>query len=178
MPSERTGYFIPTTFSWEIEAVRNTPTDPQLKELIVKLYQHLNIMALAINAKDTGYYPLSEFVNGQQFFPNPALSASTPQSPTPRQVFRTVVNLGALPNAATKSVAHNIIIQAGYTLTRLYAAASKADASSMIPIPYSSTVSAANNIELNIDTTNVNITTGIDQTAYTTCYVIIEMLKQ
>jgi len=177
MASPRTGYFIPTTFAWEIDATRDLQIDPQLKELIVKLYQHINIISLAVNAKDTGYYPIEEFVNGQQFFPNPALNSSTSQTPTPRQVFRKVINFGALPNTTTKSVAHDIDIKSNFTITRLYAAATN-PSTSFIPIPFASPTALADNIQLDMDATNVNITTGKDQTAYTTCYVVIELIKQ
>lgn len=177
MAAPRTGYFVPTTFSWEIEAAQDLNIDPQLKELIVKLYQHINILSLALNAKDTGYYATEEFVNGQQFFPNPTLSSSTSRSPVQRQVFRKVIDFGALPNTATKSVAHGITMGAGFTLTRLYGAATN-PSTSYIPLPFASPTALADNIQLDMDATNINITTGKNQTAYTTCYVVIELIKQ
>lgn len=177
MAAPRTGYFVPTTFSWEIEAARDLQADPQLKELIVRLYQHINILSLALNAKDTGYYTTEEFVNGQQYFPNPALDSTTSQAPVPRQVFRKVIDFGALPNTATKSVAHDITIGADFTLTRLYGAATD-PSTSFIPLPFASPTALADNIQLDMDATNINITTGSNRTGYTTCYVVIELIKQ
>ena len=108
---------------------------------------------------------------------NPALNSTTAQSPSMRQVYRLVVNFGALPNATTKSVAHGLTITSGYSLTRLYAASTKNDQSSFLPIPYASPT-LNQNILLNMDATNVNITTAIDYSAYTITYVIIEIIKQ
>lgn len=86
-----------------------------------------------------------------------------------------VVDFGALPNTGTKSVPHNITVTGSTIWTRYYATATY-PGSSGIPIPYASPT-LANNIEINVDATNVNITTGSDRTAYTTTYVILEYLQ-
>jgi hypothetical protein len=171
------GSFVPTSFSWEIAQLQETDLDPKLKSLMIRLYQNLNVMSLVLNQKDTGYYVQQEFVNGQQFFPDPNLNLSSSATPIFRQVYRTVINFGALPNTATKSIPHTIDINSNFSLTRLYAAATDPSALKFIPIPYASPT-AADNIEINMDTTNINIITGKDQTAYTTCYVVIEYIKQ
>lgn len=172
------GLFVPTTNVWDVGNLYQIEVDsPQFKELLVRLYQNINTIATVLNLKDSGYYTTREFVNGQSFFPNPALNSSTDTVATYRQVFRTVVNFGALPNATTKSVAHNIVITAGYTFTRIYASASDTTGLTYIPIPY---VDAAgvDGIELNVDATDVNITTTSDRTNYTVCYVVVEYIKQ
>lgn len=171
------GSFIPTTFVWELEQIRSSNIDPNLKDILIRLYQNLNQIVLPINTKDSAIYDLSEFVNGQIFFSNPALTSLTSQSPTPRQVFRKVFNFGALPNAATKSVAHGITIDANLSITRFYGAATD-PSTSYIPIPFASTVAVANNIELTMDATNINVITAANYSAYTTCYIVVEYLKQ
>jgi hypothetical protein len=45
-----------------------------------------------------------------------------------------------------------------------------------IPLPYASPT-LVNNIQLSVDATNVTITTGIDYSAYTVTYVILEYIK-
>jgi len=178
MPRETVGSFIPTTQVWDVSEIYATEvTSPAFKELLVRLYQNLNNQAVALNIKDTGYYDTSEFVNGQSFFPNPAYNSTTAVKPAMRQVFRKVVNFGALPNTALKSVAHGLTVTTGFTVTRVYGAATDPAATIFLPIPYSSPV-LANNIELNVGATNVNITTGSDRTAYTVTYVVFEYLKQ
>lgn len=162
------GFFLPTTYLFGNESQ---------KELTRNLYRNVNSIILAVNAKDTGIYELTEFINGQVFFSNPALTSLTPQTPTQRQVFRKVINFGALPNTGTTSVAHGIAPDSTFTFTRIYGTASDTTGLTYIPLPYASST-AANNIEIHIDVTNVNIITGIDRTAFDTTYVILEYLKQ
>jgi hypothetical protein len=175
--ANQTGMFIPTTNIWDtssLEAVKFP--NPEMKELFVRLYQNLNLTSSTLNLRDAGYYPITEFVNGQLYFPNPAYNSSTATTPTYRQVYRKVINFGALPNTGTKSVAHGITITSSVTFTRIYATATQ-PSTSFIPIPYASPT-LANNIELNVDATNVNITTGSNRSAYTVTYVVLEWIKQ
>jgi hypothetical protein len=170
------GAFIPTTNIWDTTELDDIDvTKPEFKELLVRLYQNLNNMAQAVNIKDSGFYYQQEFVNGQKYFANPSLSSSSSLTPEPRQVIRQVINFGALPNATTKSVAHDITFTANSTTTRIYGSSSKQSSKNYVPIPYAS--ASGNDIELNIDGTNVNITTNSDWSAYTITYVIIEYLK-
>lgn len=168
---------LPTTDVWDVAQLYDVDVNSdEFKELLVRLYQNVNNIALAVNLKDTGYYTLQEFLNSQAYFANPALSSSTPQAPVLRQVFRKVINFGALPNAGAKSVAHNIPITSGYSFTRIYGTASDQSAPrSFIPLPYAS--AAGDNIELQVDDTDVIITTTIDRTNYTICYVVLEYVK-
>ena len=179
MPSSgSTGNFIPTTQVWDVSEIYATEvTSPAFKELLVRLYQNLNRQAVAVNSKDTGIYDTLECANGQAFFPNPLFDSTTQTYPAVRQVYRKVVNFGALPNTALKTVSHGLTVTTGFTVTRVYGAATDPVNKLFLPIPYSSPV-LANNIELNIDATNVNITTGSNRAAYTVTYVIFEYLKQ
>ena len=172
------GSFIPTSYIWDVSQLYSVDVNsPEFKELLVRLYQNVNNIAIVLNTKDSGLYERSEFVNGQLYFSDPTLSSQTNVTPVQRQVYRLVVNFGPLPNAATKSVAHGIPITNGYSFTRIYATATDPVAHSYLPIPYASCTDVAHNIELNVDATNVNITTGIDRTAYTIVYAVVEYLK-
>lgn len=175
------GSFVPTTNIWDTQQLYDVDINSaEFKELLVRLYQNINNIALVLNTKDTGYYSTVEFVNGQLFFPNPAGNTSTMQGNAYRQVFRTTINFGALPNAGTKSVAHNINISTftptTYSFTRIYGAASKPDQTEFIPLPYSS-ATLANNIELYVTNTNVVITTAVNYSAYTTTYLVLEYIQ-
>jgi len=166
------GLFVPTTQVWDISTI---PAGEELKgdelrELIIRLYQNLNTMSLAINRKESASYGLANFITSAQYYPNPATA-----SQEFRGVVRTVVDFGALPNTATKAVAHNIPFNAGFTLTRLYGAATDTTGLNYIPLPYASTV-LANSIELRVDSTNVYITTGSNRTNFTLCSIVIEYL--
>lgn len=171
------GAYNPTTNIWDVSQIYSVEVNsPEFKELLVRLYQNLNLLATLVNLKDTGYYDLQEFINGQQYFPNPALSSSTGTMPTYRPVYRKVINFGTLPNTGTKSVAHGITCTTATSFTRIYATATDPVGFNYIPIPYASPT-LINNIELNVDATNVNITTGSNRTAFTITYCILEYLQ-
>ena len=172
------GSFIPTTQVWDVNEIYSTEvTSPAFKELLVRLYQNINAQSLSLNSKDAGYYHTNEFVNGQLFFPNPALTSASTTTPTMRQVIRKVINFGALPNAGTTDVAHGLTLTDSYTFTRIYGAASDTTGHNYIPLPYSSPV-LVDNIELLVDGTNVTIITGSDRSNFDVTYVVLEYLNQ
>jgi hypothetical protein len=142
------------------------PEPEQLRTVLTDNYKKIaNIM----NTKEGALYLTQELATYIQYF--------TPDEPFKnRNGYRKVVNFGALPNTAAKTVAHGITFDADSTLTRLYASATDPVNLLYIPIPYASSV-LASNIEISLDATNVIITTGSNRSAYTTCYVVIEWLK-
>lgn len=175
-PQLNPGAFVPTTNIWDPSELYTLDIQPEFRELLVRLYQNLNNMSLLLNLKDTGYYTLEEFLNSQAFFPNPALSSTTPQTPVFRQGFRKLIQMGTLPNNGTISIAHGIAIQNTYSFTRIYGAASDQTGLNFIPLPYASPT-LANNIEVRVDGTNVVLTTGSNRTNFTISYVIVEYIK-
>lgn len=171
------GAFGPTTNVWDVSQVYSTDVQsPEFKELIVRLYQNLNLMWLLLNIKDSGYYNTQEFVNGQLLFPNPALSSSSNTTPTFRQIFRQVIDFGAL-GIASKSLPHNITVTSATTFTRIYGAASNTTLQTYLPIPYADTTAIANNIQLDVTATMVTITNGIDRSAFNQTYVVLEYVQ-
>ena len=173
------GSFIETTSIWDdIQQIQSIDVNsPEFKDLLVRLYQNVNTIAVVLNTKDSGYYDNSdEFVNGQVFFPDPTLTSATQITPTFRQVFRKIVNFGALPNAGLKSVAHGIDPNTSFTFTRIYGAASDTTGLTYIPLPFASPV-LNESIKLDVDAVNVNVTTGINRTNYNICYIVIEYMK-
>jgi hypothetical protein len=180
------GAFVATSYIWDVARLHEIEVNsPEFKELLVRLYQNLANIANVLNIKDSGYYNVLEFVNGQLFFPNPNFDSQTSQTATYRQVIRKVINFGPLPNTGTKSVAHGITciafsagppIVPGTTFTRIYATATDNTGLNYIPIPYASPI-LANNIELSVDSTNVTITTGSNRSNFNICLVILEFLQ-
>lgn len=165
------GLFVPTSFVWDIGRLQEVDVNsPEFKDLLVRLYQNIARIATALNLKDSAYYYTGEFVNGQLYFPNPALSSLNPQTARYRQVTRFVMNFGALPNAGIKSVAHGLTIDTAWTFTRIYATASDTTGLTYIPIP-------SFQANLSVDAVNVNITTTANLTNYNVCYVVLEYLK-
>jgi hypothetical protein len=173
------GVFLPLTAVFDPSIIQNLdPNSADFKEFLVLQAHSFNNISQILNMKDTGLYLPVELVNGQKWFSDPTLSAITAgKLPSLRQAYRRVVNFGTLPNAATTTVAHNIVgISSSTTFTRIYGAASDTVAQTYLPLPYVSTV-LANMIEVSVDATNVSITTSIDYSAYTFCYIILEYLK-
>lgn len=168
------GSFVPTTFLLDVSIINKIDIDsPEFKELLVRLYRNLNRMCLSLNVKTSGYYALNQFVTGDLYFP--ATAGTSLVNADYRPVTRKVINFGTLPNAGTKSVAHGITINAGVSFVRIYGSSTDPVGFNYIPLPYASPTDA-NNIELNVDATNVNVITGSDRTAYTLTYIVLEFL--
>jgi len=169
------GAFLPTTNIWDSNEVENIDVNSEdFKELLVKLYRNINNIALSVNIRDAGFYEQTEFINGQLFFSNPSLSSTSSKTPEQRQVFRKVINFGALPNTATKNIAHEITITNAFTFTRIYGSSSDTTGNQFIPIPYAS---SANSIELSVNATNISITTTSNRSSFNTTYIILEYIK-
>ena len=177
--SSQYGSFVPTNYIWEIQQLQQVDvTSPEFKELLVRLYQNIGLMALVLNTKDTALYPTMETVNGQQYFPNPANTSATAANPSLRQILRKVINYTtALPNTATVNIPHGITCTATTTFTRIYGVANDVTgATSYLPLPFASPT-LANNISLAVDATNVIIITGSNRTAYTITYIVLEYMQ-
>jgi hypothetical protein len=88
-----------------------------------------------------------------------------------------VVDFGSLPNATSKDVPHDIEFTSDAQLTRVYGAATDPETLNFIPLPFSSPT-LSNNVSVEIDGTNVTITTGSDRTNFIITSVIIEYTKE
>lgn len=177
-PQERinVGAFLPTTSVWDTSEIQTVDINSQeFRDLLVRLYQNINNIALSVNIRDAGYYDQTEFINGQLFFPDPSLSSTTAQTPTYRQVFRKVVDFGALTNSSTKNVAHDLDMSvATYIFTRIYGCASDTVGKNFIPLPFGGGAP----ISVSVNATNVSVTTTSNRTNFTTTYIVLEYIKQ
>lgn len=169
-----TGLFIPTTSVFEIQELQTLDvTSEDFRNILVRLYQTVNAIALSLNVKDSGYYLNEEFVTGSLYF-----NATSSDPLLLRPVFRKVIDFGALPNAATKTVAHNLVPDTTWSFTRIYGCATDPIALSYLPLPYSASTAVADNLEVYVDNTNVNVATGANYSAYTRTYIVLEYIKQ
>lgn len=182
MAFQNKGNFIPTTQSWDVTELYQTDiNNPKFKELLVRMYQNLNLMAESVNNKSSGIYNTNEVASGETFSPSPSSSSISDTRALPRPIFRKVINFGALPAASgsPKSVAHGIAFNANTSLVRLYGSATNPSAISMIPIPYTSGAVPTRAVGIILDATNVTITIspGSNYSAYTKTYIVIEFMK-
>lgn len=125
------------------------------------LYQKI---AVSLNAKEGGLYVLQEKTTGQQYFNKNNIQKN-------KNVYRMTVDFGALPNAASKSVAHGISgWNLNFRLTRAYGASTDPEALEALPIPN-------DGILLEINSNDVIVTTSSDLTAFTETTIVIEYTK-
>lgn len=170
--------FIPTTDVFDVTNIEQLDVNStQFKELIVRLQQRTNQIAIALNQKDTGIYNTVPFVTGQTFYPNPNLSSLSSLSPIWRQVYRVDIIFGALPNTGIKAVPHNIPVDATYTFVHIYGTSNNyIDVNlGFIPLPFSSPTLNLN-IELSVDNTNVYVTTAVDYSNFTITDIVLEYI--
>jgi hypothetical protein len=166
---QNTGMYIPTTSVYDVSRLYEVDVQsPEFKELLVRLYQSVNNIALSLNNKDSALYQTQEFDNGQLFF-NPN-STNILDS---RNCFRMTINVGALPAGVT-TVAHNIAPTNTYTFTRLYGVATDSIGLNYYPLPFAGAV--GNNIELRANNVNIIITNNSGAT-FDRCIVVAEYLK-
>lgn len=174
-PIDAIGSFVPSTYILDVARLYQTDVQSdEFKELLVRLYQDINNIILVLNAKDSAYYLTQQFVtSGLMFNVNNDINNLRP-------IYRIVVNCGALPNTTIKSVPHGISptdFTSAWTFLKIYGAASNTSSFNYIPLPYVSSTSLADNIEIDVDNTNVYITTGANYSAYTQSYIILEFIK-
>lgn len=172
------GSFVPTSNVWDISRIQQIDVNSsEFKELLIRLYQNINLISINLNLKDIGYYNTMEFNCGQQYFPNPTLNTQTTNRSVYRSVLRMTINFGALPNAGSKSVAHGIPVNSAYTFTRIYGAASDTTGMHYVPIPYTSNSGATNMIQIDVDSTDVTINTGtVNRSNFNVCYIVLEYI--
>jgi len=145
-------------------------------ETMVNLDLTYKKIANVVNTKVGGLYQPLELATFEQY---PLRSTTAPYPYLPNEfvnVYRKTIDFGALPNAGLKSVAHGIAFTTAYKGTRIYGCATDPVNRLYIPLPFSSPT-LNKNIQLDIDATNINITTAIDYSAFTLCNVVIEFSK-
>lgn len=164
------GLYVPTTNIWDVPNLSD-------RELLVRLYQNVNLISTVLNLKESGYYDTQEFITGQSYFPNPALNSSSGTVATYRPVYRLTVNTGALPNATTKQIPHGLTINSGFTWVNIYGSATDPATPLGIPLPYSSVTDSAHNVEVYVDGTYINIITGTNRSNFTRSQIVLEYMK-
>jgi hypothetical protein len=163
------GLYVPTTNVWDQAQLQQVNVNSEeFKLLLVRLYQNINDIAVALNYKDSAIYDTQEFVNGQQFFSN------TANQPTKlRPDFRLVINTGTLPAGVT-SLTHNLPITATWTFTRIYGTASDSVGFNYYPMPWAGAAGAFISLNVNATQVVINNNSGVN---FTSGIVVLEYLK-
>lgn len=135
------------------------------------LSEQLRRIAYGVNSREIGFFLNEELLCGQQFIPG-----ITGVNGEFRSIFRMVVVFDALPNTTTKTVAHNIKVDANFSLMNMYISATDPIGLTGFSLQYWS--KAASDIVLSYDATNVIVTTGSDYSNFTKSYVVMEYILQ
>lgn len=164
-----TGSYVPTTNVWDVGRLYDVEvSSPEFKELLVRLYQNVNNIALVLNTKCTGYYINEQFVSGKMFF-NPASNDPLKL----RQGFIKTINTGAL-GAGVTSIDHGIAVTG--MLKWMFISGAATDSATLVgyPLPFSSV--AGNDIEVSVTATQVLINNNSGVT-FTDSQVTLEYCK-
>lgn len=149
------------------------------------LVEHLRQITEGVNDSEKGFHVDVETLAGKFWTPRARASADDPI--VYRNVFRKVVDLeglddfsaGTPPN--TQTVAHGITFTENSFITALYGAATDpalSDLNAGIPLPFLDVGTLANGIQLDIDGTNINLTSSADYSAYTEAWVVVEYVQE
>lgn len=170
------GAFTPITFIWDIQKVAQLDIQPEFKELLIRLYQNLTLMANLLNISDKGINDINEFVTGELLFSELYNNSAGALPDQQRQIRRKVVVFGALPDAGSKSVPHNIVCTTATLFVGRVCWASDQTGFNYIPIPYASALGTTN-IELSVDFEKVTITTASNRSSFNQCLVILAYVQ-
>ncbi len=164
-----TGSFVPTTNVWEVQHLLDVDVNStEFKELMVRLYQNINNIAIVLNAKCSGYYINEEFVNGKLYF-NPTSTSPLELRPG----FQKTIDTGAL-GAGVTAVNHGITVT--NTLKWMFISGAATNTGTLVGYPITFAGAAGNNIEVTISATQVIINNNSGVT-FTDSQVTLEYVK-
>lgn len=140
------------------------------------IVEQLKRLANAVNLREIGWFLDQELLSGKAFIPgiNNFVDGGTSQQF--RSVLRKVIDFGPLPDNSSKAVAHGITFDANFSLTCFYADATDPIALQGIPIPYTSVAGLI--VQLDINSTNVVITTNSAFSRFSRTFVTIEYIQE
>lgn len=166
------------------------PTDSQTYESFVPVYdaipekwedardflvEHLKKISNAVNIREIGWFLDEELLSGKTLFPG--MNVQGNESPLQnRQILRQCYNFGALPNTTTKSIAHNVTVDANFTLIALYAGAYDPVHFIGLSIPFASTAGVP--VQIDMDVANINIHTLGNFSNYSNTIIVMEYAQE
>jgi hypothetical protein len=134
------------------------------------IIEQLKKLANAVNTREIGWFLDEELLSGKQFYPG----VNNVQQF--RTILRTVIPFGALPNAGTKAVAHNVDVDENFSLISMWLSAT--DPVNLVGFSLAYYSIAPGDIKLSYTSTDAVVTTQSDYSLYTTSYIIFEYIKE
>lgn len=142
------------------------------------IVEQLKRISNAVNIREIGWFLDEELLSGKAFIPGSEANSNLSTSQVFRQVLRKVVDFGALPAAGAKAVPHGISVTPNFTLVQMYAAATDPVGLQAFPIPATDPLNILNGVSLYMDAVNINISVGVNRSAFTRTFVTIEYLQE
>ena len=90
-----------------------------------------------------------------------------------KPLYQKTIDFGALPNNATKSVAHGISNINHVVMIEGYAT----NETQFFPMPFTNNETAGSQVCVYVSKTNVSIRTSVDRSAYTKCFITLQYTK-
>lgn len=166
------GSYVPTTNIWDVTNLYSIDVNsPAFKELLVRLYQNLSLMASVVNTKESAIYPQQEFVTGG-IVPFSTLNPNTQQN---RPIFRFYYEANVLAAGAT-SIPLGFTVGSTWRFMSISGAATNQTTGNHYPLPYVDAAGVAN-IELRATNTTIEINNNSGQT-FLGLVIILEYMKQ
>lgn len=165
------GSLIPTTNIWDVSQVYDLKGESdQMKELLVRLYQNLNLMANVVNSKETGFYFNQEVMTSAVYS-----SPSSNQQSALRSEFAKTILGGTLAPGPAAPVPHGLTINTQFKLVDIYGAASDSVNKLYYPFCFAQ-VDGTANLNAYISGANVLIDNGTGVT-FDSYILVIKFLK-
>ncbi len=176
------GLLVQTTDAFDFNTQIADVNSPEFRVFVNRLNNRINDIATALNLKDSGKYPLTEFVDSKTWFPNPALNFTSSQTPTDRGETRKVFYNIALTNPLTQ-IPHGInplpasADTPGFSFVDCWGMLNDTTNRFYLPIPYVNVSGTFPAVEIYVDAVNINITIGGAMAGFTVNYIVLEYLK-
>lgn len=131
------------------------------------IVEQLKKLANAVNVREIGFYLDEELLSGKAFIPGVSIADNGGGSQQFRTILRKVIVFPGL-TAGVNTQAHEITIDANFSLIQLFAAATNSSALTGEPIP-----NGTDTISYDVD--NIIITVAA---AYDRCFAIFEYIQE
>lgn len=133
----------------------------------IRFLQLYTLLARSVNVRGIAIFDQTEFLCGEQW-------PTQGNAQSKRSTYRTIYFIGGIAAGATSTTPHGLSTVTSFT--NIYGTAIT-DTPDNRPIPYASATLVTNQIEINVDGTNINIINGATAPNITSAIVVLEYLK-
>ena len=146
------------------------------QDYMTQLTQSINNMALVVNMKDTGYYDTTSYISGRFWYRVPDPNGVLPPEyrPSLRQVYPFALQNGTINPVQT--IPHGLTFGPQFMIVDQWGVANWPSNGS-IKLPYLSISGTSAFIEVDVNATDIVITTQSDYSDFTNCFYVLEYVN-